>query len=199
MDTPSVPLKQCSSKDDCIHPMGCWQPATADYFHRDKKVAVGLKSKCKACRLKEVNDYYAEHREERREYNAANKSKRDEYNCLYHRTHQESRREYLRERRRRNPEIVRSMNRNRKARKLSVGGTHTAADIELQKIAQKDKRGRLRCWWCAKIIKGEYHVDHRIPLSRGGNNSADNLCVACPDCNMRKHDKLPQEWNGRLL
>lgn len=88
----------------------------------------------------------------------------------------------------------------RRARELNADGTHTAADIRLQVTAQTDRRGRLRCWWCGKVIKGNnYHVDHRIPLVRGGSNAPNNLCVSCPVCNMSKHDKLPHEFNGRLL
>lgn len=56
-----------------------------------------------------------------------------------------------------------------------------------------------RCWWCGASLNGKYHVDHRVPYSRGGSNELSNLCVTCPSCNCRKADKLPQEWIGRLL
>lgn len=96
---------------------------------------------------------------------------------------------------------IRAANHKRRTRKLGNGGAHTAHDIDLQLRSQKDKKGRLRCWWCSKAIRAgdKYHVDHRIPLSRGGSNAAENLCIACPDCNQSKYNKLPSEFNGRLL
>lgn len=38
------------------------------------------------------------------------------------------------------------------------------------------------------------HVDHIIPVSRGGSFDHSNLCVACPPCNKSKGAKLVAEW-----
>ncbi len=48
-------------------------------------------------------------------------------------------------------------------------------------------------------LDGKYHVDHRIPLSRNGDNNPGNLCLTHPYCNQSKKDKMPWEWCGRLL
>lgn len=81
----------------------------------------------------------------------------------------------------------------RRALAASVGGSHSAGDIrriyELQ---------RGRCYWCRKPVK-EYHVDHRVPLSRGGSNGPENLVVACASCNLRKGALTPEEFAGVLL
>ena len=76
----------------------------------------------------------------------------------------------------------------------TVGPAFTVRDVELQRKAQNN-----HCWWCSKALKDTYHIDHRIPLSRGGSNSAENICLTCPTCNLSKNNKLPWEWNGRLL
>jgi hypothetical protein len=34
------------------------------------------------------------------------------------------------------------------------------------------------------------HVDHKIPVSRGGSNARENLTTACHDCNLEKSDRL---------
>jgi HNH endonuclease len=34
------------------------------------------------------------------------------------------------------------------------------------------------------------HVDHRIPVSQGGDDSMDNLVTACQDCNLGKSDRF---------
>lgn len=47
-----------------------------------------------------------------------------------------------------------------------------------------------RCFYCGVGINNEYHVDHYIPLSRGGNNKKENLRISCPTCNYRKGSRL---------
>lgn len=49
------------------------------------------------------------------------------------------------------------------------------------------------CGICSKLIDGEYDIDHKIPLSRGGKHEVANLQLAHRSCNRRKHNKLPDE------
>lgn len=48
------------------------------------------------------------------------------------------------------------------------------------------------CFWCNKIHQGKYHIDHFYPLSRGGTHTLDNIVIACPSCNLKKHAKDPE-------
>lgn len=82
----------------------------------------------------------------------------------------------------------------RREHAIRNGGRFTAGDIELILRSQKGL-----CWWCGKKVGDKYHVDHRIPLSRGGSNAPENLVISCPPCNLSKNDKLPHEWSNRLL
>lgn len=83
----------------------------------------------------------------------------------------------------------------RRKRNMKLAGGHvSAADIRLQVKSQKNK-----CWWCGKTIGDEYHIDHVLPISRGGSNNPNNIVISCPKCNLSKGDKLPTEWIGRLL
>lgn len=75
----------------------------------------------------------------------------------------------------------------------------TRSDLAAIRAAQTDKKGRLRCWWCGKPVKGTPHLDHKIALAAGGANDAGNLCYACQPCNSRKWSKSPAEFAGRLL
>ena len=55
-----------------------------------------------------------------------------------------------------------------------------------------------RCRWCrrggtptADPDGVSWHIDHRLPLARGGTNQANNLVLSCRSCNSRKGTK---EW-----
>lgn len=54
-------------------------------------------------------------------------------------------------------------------------------------------KGKLQNWQCAYCkcdISKSYHVDHIIPLSKGGEHAAENVQLTCPSCNVRKSNKL---------
>jgi hypothetical protein len=42
----STTSKRCSSGDNCLHPDGCWLPATTEYFHQNGKT---LRARCIVC------------------------------------------------------------------------------------------------------------------------------------------------------
>lgn len=50
------------------------------------------------------------------------------------------------------------------------------------------------CVYCGEK-PWQLHIDHVIPVSRGGMNTYGNLVVACSHCNCRKGAKiLPWAW-----
>ena len=75
------------------------------------------------------------------------------------------------------------------ARKRNALGTHTAADVAFMVEYQQ-----FRCFWCSDDISGGHHVDHIIPLSKGGTNGPENLVASCDPCNRSKGAKLPKEF-----
>lgn len=91
-----------------------------------------------------------------------------------------------------NPDKTRVRGRNRRARKRKAEGRHTAADIARIRADQKD-----RCMICAIDLDGGGHVDHVIPLARGGSNWPENLQLLCAHCNCSKGAKLPHQLASR--
>lgn len=54
------------------------------------------------------------------------------------------------------------------------------------------ERDGYRCRYCgAAAADAKLHVDHRMPVSRGGTDDFSNLVTACADCNLGKHAFLP--------
>jgi len=113
---------------------------------------------------------------------AARKEKRSEEKA-------ERKRQYMRRWRAENHVIASVQSRSKKARRRNAPGKHTAADV----LAIGDRQ-KWRCAWCKRPCGAAYHVDHVMPLARGGSNWPSNLCIACPTCNMRKKAKLPHEF-----
>lgn len=54
------------------------------------------------------------------------------------------------------------------------------------------------CFWCGVDVSDGFHIDHYIPLSRGGEHELHNLRVSCESCNLRKHAKMPEEFMRHL-
>lgn len=58
-------------------------------------------------------------------------------------------------------------------------------------------RDGLVCAYCGDK-EGPFHLDHIHPISRGGENTAENLCVACQACNCSKGALTADEFMGLL-
>ena len=86
-------------------------------------------------------------------------------------------------------ESARQSRRNRRARKMNSVGRNTAADVKRILMRQKHK-----CVYCKTNLKAGYHVDHIIPLSKGGSNGPKNLQCLCAFCNLSKGAKMPEEF-----
>ena len=125
-----------------------------------------------------------------------------EHNSKRARTWREANKEYLsrykKAWRETNKDIVAANNHLRRARKKLAPGTHSAADLAAIRAAQTDKKGRLICWACGKPIIDTPHLDHWIPLAKGGTNDPGNLRYMHAKCNLIKRDRLPHEL-GRLI
>jgi len=50
------------------------------------------------------------------------------------------------------------------------------------------------CRYC-QTTDGPFHIDHILPVARGGTDREENLCVACAPCNFAKSAKVGAEWN----
>lgn len=60
-----------------------------------------------------------------------------------------------------------------------------AARMQRQRIIERD---RYRCQRCGTYLTGarDTHVDHVIPLAKGGNETDQNKQTLCATCNQRK-------------
>ena len=215
--TPLLPgFKRCGNCSAIL-------PATPDYFSRDKSKRDGLTSACKTCARLRRHKWYSRNRQYaidyskqwssehydrvlayNREWRKANREKIYRYNENWKRNHRSAhlssrRRRYIlhadarcqeaRKWRRANPDKVRIQWKVRQSRLRSAIGNHTPQDI---RDLYEEQEGR--CAYCGITLHNEYHVDHTIPISRGGSNNPSDLALTCPFCNLSKKDKTVAEW-----
>ncbi|WP_156439104.1 MULTISPECIES: HNH endonuclease signature motif containing protein [Sphingomonadales] len=187
--------KQCSSCKEVL-------PQAA--FNRQSKARDGLSSWCRSCNAANCRRHYQDNKAEflakcRESYaarkasdpqkqrdirNAWRRANPDKQNESVARWRDENREEYLKRHR--------AYQSKRRERALGSTEHYTANDVQQ---AFFDQGGC--CAYCREALSSDFHVDHVTPLSRGGSNSADNIALACPPCNLSKGAKLLTEWGGR--
>jgi 5-methylcytosine-specific restriction endonuclease McrA len=137
-------------------------------------------------------EYYVKNlpliRQQRLEYWKQNRDRLNEAQREYKQANPDRVREIRREWNRKNPEAVRTHDNKKRAMRLRAPGKFTKDDVKKLLALQK-----YTCVICrSKLTK--YHVDHKIPLARGGSNDPENLQILCPPCNQSKGAKDPIEF-----
>lgn len=149
-------------------------------------------------------DWYVRNRdkilERNREFRKENPEYVKQYQDAYRESHKEERNEY----RLNNLEKFRSYTRKRIALKLNNGHEPYTEDEVLQEYGSN-------CHICTEPIdlaasrkvgvgewKRGFHIDHLVPLSKGGMDSLINVRPAHAECNLSKNAKVIQkeESNG---
>jgi len=132
--------------------------------------------------------YYDKKKEEEPEY--FNKKAMEHY----HKDVEKSRKK-LRDYRKKNPIKTRYWKYKRRIRCdfTVVDKEHMTEEFKkgvLIKIREQD----FRCLYCGKDVSEDYSLDHRIPLSRGGDNTVENIDIVCKDCNTKKSTRTKEEY-----
>lgn len=199
--------KRCT-KCDAVRPL--------TEFHRKPTYTGGYHTWCKFCVSAYNKAYKAKNRErlmaaDRARY-WANKEEYSEKAKRRYRENPESAKRRAKERRATYPERLadeqrRYRERNQDKRRLARARRRAAKKNgdapgrprrEHRVLWQMyDSQGGL-CAYCEEPLFGNFHLEHMIPLSRGGAHDWMNLALACPTCNMRKGERTVEEFMERL-
>jgi len=206
----------------CSH---CREEKPIGEFHRHSRTKDGRQTRCKVCKGEASRKYYESGggREKQKKYREKNKARLSEYKKKYYSENKERILKWfkanygknrdaaiarVKEWTERNPEKRAEWRRANQARYNGYQATRRAKERaasigDKAEIAAKytylKTANRLRCTYCKKVVaKRDRHVDHIIPLSRGGTHEASNLCCSCSRCNLSKHTKTPEEFTGQM-
>lgn len=197
----------------------CKKEKSYSEFHKSSRQKDGYAQLCKYCKAKQDKEYREKNKEKLQEYCAAyyennkeqlNASRKARY---YNATPQEvvvrqrKKQEYnqnapthVKERKQRYDKkyfasekgkitTAKSVHKRRAQKISSEDGTVTSQALEELKVEQNNT-----CRHCGCLLdfsaKGQVHLDHLIPLSKGGAHTITNVVWSCASCNLRKSDKL---------
>ena len=83
-------------------------------------------------------------------------------------------------------------------------------EADIKRERHKARQLRESQWWKRCLAKGICHyckrstlpieltMDHIVPVSRGGRSTKGNVVPACKECNNKKKQLLPMEWDEYL-
>jgi 5-methylcytosine-specific restriction endonuclease McrA len=183
-------------------------------FHKDKRQPDGHVSKCKTCRNERMKQYYEENKEDVLQRNAQyvekNKVKVKKLRKKYYDANQEYITQRERNRWRENAEVLKEKKRQwgktkqgqeayyrSRTKRRSYKHKVDFTPFERTTILERDK---WTCQSCGCKVHDRHtgdwntydkaHIDHIIPVSKGGNSEPSNLQVLCRTCNLSKQDKI---------
>ncbi len=193
-------LKKCVS---------CQEEKPADSFHSARNRPDGRYPYCKDCckaklaeRAKRDVEGEARRKQAKREYDARRyKANAKDIRAKVQRRYEaksETIKAYVRDWQKQNAELVKAYKTTSKHKRRAI----TEKGLSGPELLRWAKAQPKSCYWCDAKCADGYHIDHYVPLSRGGKHEVSNLVISCPTCNLRKHAKDPLDFAqevGRLL
>lgn len=168
-------------------------PATSEFFHKgnDKD---GLRYICKECHNKANSQWRKAHKKEiieyQKQYCKDNKERRNEYNKQRYIENREERNEQTKKWQKNNRNKCNAITANYRASKLNQTPSNTDINT-IQEIYRL----------CAELNgflgQGFFHVDHVIPINKGGLHHENNLLIIPAHENLSKSAKNPKDYYGR--
>ena len=93
-----------------------------------------------------------------------------------------------------------------KGRDAAANGKHARrallanAPSDNWKVSEVHSEANGKCLYCGiSVTLNEMHADHFIPLAKGGSNLRENIVCSCASCNLKKSDKMPEDFIGETL
>lgn len=151
-------------------------------------------------RLEQCKEYYENNKEAKREWGFKYREENKIHRLARGRKYYQNNKDAINKRikKYRETPIGKAVAKNASGRRRSRLRSGTISNLDIKNLREKTKN----CYWCNVKLKKDYHLDHYLPLSKGGKHVIENIVITCPTCNLRKNAKDPLEFAnqlGRLL
>lgn len=180
----------------------CKKYKSYDQFYKQRN---GYQYICKACKKIKDREYYLDNKEKiykkAREYVKNHKEKNLEYktkwrknnaeqkriaDALYRKNNREKRKQYNLDWYKKHPGRKQELLLIYRAKKKQ----NYIEDVDIAKVYERDLG---LCQVCGFPVESDFHLDHKIPISKHGVHSYANCQTAHASCNFQKSNKMPSE------
>lgn len=170
------------------------RPGDSAYREKNKERLSEYHKQWKKLNAEHVQDYQRKYLEANRERKKAsdkawaekNKNKINHASRRYRARNPEKVKAIKQAQAKKHPETVKNNKLRRRAR-IADNGVYLVTKKDIAKIMKNP------CAYCGATSK---HIDHVIPIAKGGAHKVGNLVAACQSCNQRKSDKFVSVWKA---
>ena len=175
----------------------CNETKPYEEFNKLKASPDGYAPRCRDCHKKRMKKYYAQNsehlKEKRKEYREADPENEKERKSASYYKHRELNLEKTRQYYKDNKQKFKDYElKRRKSLDLMTDNTVTKEALEELMNVQNSK-----CYHCGtdltKLNSCDIHLDHYMPLSKGGMHSIGNVVWSCVSCNKSKFTTVPDQ------
>lgn len=81
-----------------------------------------------------------------------------------------------------------------------TGGRQRSCNDHIRSLELKDifYKQRKKCYYCGTTLStkvpANLHIEHKIPVCRGGKSTISNIVICCRDCNFLKFTRTDEEF-----
>ncbi|MDU4890988.1 MAG: HNH endonuclease [Clostridium sp.] len=184
----------------------CGKELSIESFNIRKGYKDGYNTKCKKCEVRYNQEYYKKHKaeldEKHKKYRENNKEYLSNLRKQYYKSNKEKELVQAKMWRNKNKDKIRNSSKRwyecnkgkvlvknqRRRTKLS----ELPATITNEQWIQIKNDFKNKCAYCGRKLP--LHMEHFIPLSKGGEMTVNNIIPSCKSCNCSKGTKLFHEW-----
>jgi 5-methylcytosine-specific restriction endonuclease McrA len=122
-------------------------------------------------------EYWNDNPDAYKKYSNKKKKQYHEWRCLIDKAYQDS---YL------------LYHRQKSKRRKAQMRDSVAIQLTGRQVRERFRQFDNRCAYCG--CTGDLHIEHVVPISKGGTHAMGNIIPACKDCNFSKRDHEVESW-----
>ncbi len=151
-------------------------------FYKDSRASTKTTPKCKHC-----IDKYQKAKASTTEYKQYRQTYMDQYMKIY----QPTEHTLALKKERKKASIKSGLNAEYSRRRRALLRKQDDGTITMEYLSKLLTIQNNKCYYCSIELDDSKHLDHYVPIAKGGLHSISNVVWSCPSCNFKKHATLP--------